>query len=118
MFDLSAEVGLMGYEAVRACKRVQVERPRASTSGGQFGGGPAGGCEFGGREERGRALVLGEERVDFLVWAAQSAKEVQVRQLEMVLVFCLGTSIDRMVVLRFPVFPQDDALGEFLLWSG
>ena len=50
------------------CKRVQVLRPRTSTSGGQSGGGAVG--------------VLVEEEVCFLVRAAQEAKEVQERQLE------------------------------------
>lgn len=63
------------------CRSVQVERPRVSTSGGQSGGRVAG-VEVvvvaGGRVEE------DEERgLDFcLIMAAQSATEVQERQLE------------------------------------
>jgi hypothetical protein len=67
--------------AEREWRRVQVERPRSSTSGGQSGGGLWAGW--------GRVEETGRERVDFLVCAAQSAKEVQERQLEIGSVCCL-----------------------------
>jgi hypothetical protein len=56
-----AGVGETGYCAVILCKSVHAERPSASTSGGQSGG--------------------GADEVCFLVRAAQEAKEVQDRQL-------------------------------------
>lgn len=55
------------------CRRVQDERPRASTSGGQSGGAEE--REWEGEEEEEK-----EEGVD-LVMAAQEAKEVQERHL-------------------------------------
>jgi hypothetical protein len=63
------------------CRRVQVERPSCSTSGGQLGGGPSGwrGAWAWGRERAGVRMEV--ERVDFLAWEAQSAKEVQDLQL-------------------------------------
>jgi hypothetical protein len=72
-------VAVGGYEAVRVWRKVHVERPRASTSGGQSGG-------WEGRAvavvEGGVVLVLGVEvEGSFFVMAAQEAKEVQERQL-------------------------------------
>ena len=66
-----------GYEAESACRKVQVERPRASASGGQSGGGGGGGegGEVGGA---GGSVAAG---MSFLVMAAQEEKEVQERQL-------------------------------------
>jgi hypothetical protein len=52
------------------CRSVHVDRPRASTSGGQSGGGAVG-------------VLLA---VCFFVRAAQEAKDVQERQLHIVLV--------------------------------
>ena len=61
--------GVIGYEAVMECRRVQVERPRAVMSGGQSEGGPA----------TGTGVVVGL-RVD-LVREKREETSVQVRQL-------------------------------------
>lgn len=78
-----------GYVAAIECSSVQVERPRASTSGGQsegvsLGEGVAAAASAG--VEMVPLLVLGvEAEVDFLsacfVNARHEATEVQVRQL-------------------------------------
>lgn len=60
-----------GYEALRVCKKVQVLRPRVSTSGGQFEGISA------GVTEEVAGLVP-----SFLTMAAQAPKEVQDRHLQ------------------------------------
>jgi hypothetical protein len=64
MLRLSEGEGDTGYEAERVCRRVQVERPRRATSGGQSAGGSTGVWDCG--RVGGRARVLAE-RVDFLV---------------------------------------------------
>lgn len=68
-----------GYEALRVWRKVQVERPRVSTSGGQSGGWE--GTELavveGGRLED---VVVGVE-VSFFIMARQEAMSVQERQL-------------------------------------
>ncbi len=72
--------------AVMLCRRVQVERPSWSTSGGQSGGGAGSGVMVC---DRGEEAVVGGMEVDEeeeeegwdLVRAAQEAMEVQVRQL-------------------------------------
>lgn len=79
-----------GYVAAIECNRVQVERPRASTSGGQsegvsLGEGVAAAASAG--VEIVALLVLGVEvELEFLsacfVNARQDATEVHVRQLE------------------------------------
>jgi hypothetical protein len=86
---LSLGLGLVGYEAERVCRSVQEERPSCSTSGGQSSGGDK---LWGGARvwDWGRARVLAEREVDFLVWEAQSAKEVQDRQLRRKSVFFGG----------------------------
>ncbi len=67
------------------CRKVQVERPRASTSGGQSGG-----CEVEGEGEVEVVgwVVVGGVRllaaVSFLVMASQEETEVQERQLGVV----------------------------------
>ena len=61
------------------CKKVQVERPSASTSGGQSGGGSWVEAED---VEVVEWVVDGvAEALSFLVMAAQEEKEVQERQL-------------------------------------
>jgi hypothetical protein len=59
-------------------RRVQLLRPSCSTSGGQSEGREGVDCAAaeGGVDVDGDALTV------FLVWEAQSAKEVQERQLE------------------------------------
>lgn len=59
-------------------RRVQVERPRASTSGGQSGWDVESGTE---EEEGEEAVVALLVEVWDLVTAAQEAKEVQLRHL-------------------------------------
>jgi hypothetical protein len=66
----SALVGEDGYEAVMEWRSVQEDRPSSSTSGGQSGGGPVTAWGW-------LALAL----ITFLVCEAQSAREVQDRQL-------------------------------------
>lgn len=96
------------------CRKVQVERPRASTSGGQSGG--RRGVE-GVVEERGVVgVVVAAEEVSFLVMASQEETEVQERQL-------LRVSLRRVKLVgserwrketadvRFAIFAQHDALG-------
>lgn len=61
------------------CRRVQVERPSCSTSGGQSGGGMVG-VEVTA-EEAEAVVDDAEGAVWDLVRAAQEAREVQVRQL-------------------------------------
>lgn len=75
---------MLGYEAVRAWRNVQVERPSCSTSGGQ--------SDDGVRvvEKEAREDERPESAVDFLVMEAQEAKEVQERQLERLEVLVLG----------------------------
>lgn len=64
------------------CRSVQVERPSCSTSAGQSGGGASAAGAAAAVDERAREEVDGEvSDVDFLVIAAQEAKEVQDRQL-------------------------------------
>ena len=82
-------VGEIGYEAVRECRSVHEERPNCSTSGGQSGGGAS----------TWTVLVL----VDFLVCDAQSAKEVQDRQLGDSLVLCVEAWGRNGRSSRFPV---------------
>lgn len=76
---------MAGYEAERVWRKVQVERPRASTSGGQSGG-------------RGEEVVVGwvvvvvevevvggvllAAEVSFFAMASQAETEVQERQLD------------------------------------
>jgi hypothetical protein len=65
MFCLSVGEGDSGYEALRVCRRVQVERPSCSTSGGQSGGGASvAGAWVWGRVTAGESVAA--ERVDFL----------------------------------------------------
>lgn len=89
------------------CRRVQVERPSCSTSGGQSGGGMAG-------EEEG-VVDDAEGAVWDLVRAAQEAREVQVRQLWWYIQSGkekFGWSRMReMGTLRFSIFAQHDAFG-------
>jgi hypothetical protein len=100
------------------CKRVQVERPSVSTSGGQSereagGSGSVEVDEEGEEDDEEEALVWD------LVMAAQAAKDVQVRQLGW------GFQYDRLELERarrggerFSIFTEDDTFGQFLgLWS-
>ena len=63
--DCSTGVGVTGEEAVMEWRRVQEERPRSSTSGGQSAGGATGRTPLG----------------VFFEAEKKSAEEVQVRQL-------------------------------------
>lgn len=72
-------VAVVGYAAVRECRKVQVERPRASTSGGQSAG-------MGRVEVEGRAVLVDAAPAAVaaeacLVRAFQDATEVQRRHL-------------------------------------
>lgn len=67
--------------AVRVWSRVQVLRPRASTSGGQSGGGAWGRMVLDAIVEDGVELEAEDGAGDPLVIAAQDAKDVQLRQL-------------------------------------
>ena len=69
-----AWVAVRGYVAVKVCRKVQVERPRVSTSAGQSGG-SSGAVLVGGKADPPKPVV------DLLVAAAQEAKEVQLRHL-------------------------------------
>lgn len=66
----SVGVGVVGYEAAIEWRSVHEERPSCSTSGGQSDAGPA--VTF---------LLVVAPFVFFFVWEAQSANEVQERQL-------------------------------------
>lgn len=70
----SVAVGVTGYEAVIECSSVQDERPSSSTSGGQSDGGAAAMAEL-------IIAAVAPALLVFFVWEAQSAKEVQERQL-------------------------------------
>lgn len=104
------------------CKRVQVERPSVSTSGGQS---EREACGSGSVEvdEEGEEDDEGEDEEEAVVWdlvmAAQAAKDVQVRQLGW------GFQYDRLELERarrgserFSIFTEDDAFGQFPgLWN-
>jgi len=88
-------VGVFGYVAAMEWRRVQLQRPRAATSGGQSLGGAA---------------------VRAAVWEVNAAKELQERQLE-----GTGLVIGRWVAWGgeggahgFPSFPRMTPLGYFL----
>ena len=86
-------------------RRVQDERPRVSTSGGQSGGGP--------EEEWGcKVLPLVEE-----VTERKSAKEVQERQLLFHQFSCLFRERDEGSTYGFPSLPNTIPLDNLLFWS-
>lgn len=107
----------MGYVAVIECRRVHVDRPSCSTSGGQ--------SEVEGEEGPVVVVVVGLEVVDWddegddlacLVKARQDAADVQSRHL----VFqCLvrsalgGKDGWKGGEVRFPVLVEDDSVREF-----
>lgn len=70
-----------GYEAEIVCNKVQVLRPSSSTSGGQSGGGATDAVSTAGGEDVSVVVCDLSLEILFFIIAAQSAEEVQVRQL-------------------------------------
>ena len=111
-------MAVAGYEAERVWRKVQVERPRASTSGGQSGGRGAG-------VEREREVVVEVEVVggvlsaavvSFFAMASHAETEVQERQLDgwsasRVFFGCSYCFCSAALDSRFAVFTQHYALG-------
>jgi hypothetical protein len=84
-----------------------VELPRASTSGGQSAGGNVAGVVDVVEEE-----VAGVDGVFFLLMAAQEAKDVQDRQLGVLVSY--GNVDERARTYGLPSFPSTTPLGNFL----
>lgn len=82
------------------CKRVQEERPRTSTSGGQSGGGP---------EEVCGCVIVEEEVPRVLFMERKEANELHALQLVSCYLCLLRNSLEEHI--RFPVFPQNHAFG-------
>jgi hypothetical protein len=129
MSRLSSGVGSVGYEAESVCRRVQEERPSCSTSGGQSSGRGGAWAWFWTEDWKGDwgwARVLAERvLVDFLVWDAHSAKEVQDRQLfkEFESLFLRGLSNEedwteqKGVLTVYHLFPERHLWGISLGWK-